>query len=189
MAHRLSRVATIALAVAALAPFPAAARDRATSEMAEKMQDPRLQHTMAAAVRAMSDAMLDMRVGPLLRAAESVNHPVRGRHIDPDTTLRDYAGPEAERMPEEMSRQVPKMMGQMGRMAGAFDDMVPELKGMAREMGARMGAAMAGAGDDGAASDEDRREDRRGGPDAERGRDRGDAPDAVDQDIPSAQEE
>ncbi|HUQ13863.1 MAG TPA: hypothetical protein VM055_06270 [Novosphingobium sp.] len=135
----------LALAALALAPLPAAAKSD-TTKMAEKMRDPAMQGAVAAALRVMSEAMLDLRVAPFLKAVEAVRDPERARDIDPDLRVRDVA-PEAGRVPEEMSRRVPAMMGAMGGMAEAVGAMTPVLKDMAREMGAAMGEAVAEARD------------------------------------------
>lgn len=156
----------LALAALALAPLPAAAKSD-TERMADKMRDPAMQGAVAAALRVMSEAMLDIRIAPFLKAAEAIRDPERARDIDPDLRVRDVA-PEAGRVPEEMSRRVPAMMGAMGGMAEAVEEMTPVLKNMAREMGAAMGEAVANG---------------RAG--AERGRD---AP-RDDEPIPEAQEE
>ena len=164
-----SLVASAALAGLALAPLPAAAKSGAAA-MAEKLSDPGMQAAISAALRAMSEAMLDMKIAPLARAAEAMGDRKLMRRLGPDATLRDVAGPRAERMPEELSRRVPAMMGAMGGMAGAMEAMAPALKDMARTMGAAMGEAMAR------------------GEDEARGDDRA-APPADDEAIPSAQDE
>ena len=127
-----------------LAPVPALARSDA-AKIAGQLRDPQMQGAMAAAVRAMSEAMLDMKIAPLLQAAEAVRDPYRARQVDPDMRLRDYAGPSAEEMPDKLSRRLPAMMGAMGGMAEAVEEMTPALKGMAKQMGAAVGASMAGA--------------------------------------------
>jgi len=159
------------LGTLALASVPALAKSD-VAQVAKQMRDPQMQGAVAAAVRAMSDAMLDMKIAPLLEAVETVRDPLRDRsgydRVDPDTRLRDYAGRDAEEMPERLSRRLPAMMGAMGGMAEAVEEMRPALKGMARQMGAAVGASMAGV-----------RSDPRGGPNA---------PGDYD-DIPSAVEE
>jgi hypothetical protein len=127
-----------------LAPVPALAKSDA-AKIAKQLRDPQMQGAMAAAVRAMSDAMLDMNIAPLLNAAEAVRDPYDQRRVDPDTRLRDYAGRDAEEMPDRLSRRLPAMMGAMGGMAEAVEEMTPALKGMAKQMGAAVGASMAGA--------------------------------------------
>ena len=128
-----------ALAAAAIA-VPAAAQDRHAGRMAEKLSDPALQHSMSTAVAAMAEAMLDMPVAPFARAMEAMGDP-DAREIDPDATLADVAGPEARRMPREMARKLPRMMGAMGGMAGVMEAMLPQLQAMGRQMRDRMDEA------------------------------------------------
>ncbi len=148
------------LGTVALAPLPAFAKSD-TAEIAKQMRDPQMQGAMAAAVRAASDAMLDIRIAPLLDAVETARDPLRDRsrrdRVDPDTRLRDYAGRDAEEMPEKLSRRLPALMGAMGGMAEAVEEMKPALKDVARQMGAAVGASMAGARGDapGAPYDDD----------------------------------
>lgn len=130
------------LGTLALSAAPALAKSD-VAQIAKQMRDPQMQGAMAAAVRAMSDAMLDMKIAPLLRAAEAIRDPDRARDLDPDARLRDYAGESAEDMPEQLSRRLPAMMGAMGGMAEAVEEMTPALKGMARQVGAAVGASMA----------------------------------------------
>lgn len=140
------------LGTLALAPAPALAKSD-IAQIAQQLRDPQMQGAMAAAVRAMSDAMLDMKIAPLLEAAEAVRDPYDARRVDPDTRLRDYAGQGAEDMPDKLSRRLPAMMGAMGGMAEAVEEMTPALKGMAKQMGAAVGASMAGARSGSGASD------------------------------------
>ena len=138
------------------AASPAMARDDSTHRMTEQMRNPATQQAMAHAVAAMSEAMLDMPLEPLARMAEAMGDHRTAREMH-GATVGDYAGPEARDMPREMSRKVPAMMGAMGGMAAAAEEMAPALKAMAREMGARMTEAMRdGVGPD----DRDHRSDR-----------------------------
>jgi hypothetical protein len=138
-----ARILLAAPAVAlAFAAAPAAAKpDNATSRMAEKMNDPETQRAMATAVAAASEAILDIPLEPLARAAEAMGDRRTARRMR-GSTLRDVAGPEAEDMPRELAHKLPAMMGAMGGMAVAMEEMAPALKAMAKEMGARMSDAM-----------------------------------------------
>ena len=156
-----------------LAASPAAAKPGSTERMTEMMRDPATQQAMARAVAAMSEAMLDMPLEPLARAAEAMGDRRTARNMR-GATVGDYAGPEARDVPREMSRKLPAVMGAMGGMAAAAEEMTPALKAMAREMGARMKDAMR----DGArGEDGDYRND---GPRSDEG---------ADEVLPSAQEE
>ena len=144
------------LGAVALSATPALAKSD-VAEVARQMRDPQMQGAMAAAVRAMSDAMLDMKIAPLLKAAEAIRGPDRARDVDPDARLRDYAGDRAEEMPEQLSRRLPAMMGAMGGMAEAVEEMTPALKDMAKQVGAAVGASMAQA--QGGSSEDSGRDD------------------------------
>jgi hypothetical protein len=136
-----------ALAALVLAPISAQAREGGgAAKMAEKMRDPANQAAMAAAIRALSEALLDIPLEPFARVAEAMGDRRTADEMH-GATVRDMAGPRAERMPEEMSRKLPAMMGAMGGMAQAAEEMAPALKGIAKEMGARMKDAMRGVDD------------------------------------------
>lgn len=139
MVHRPPLAA--AFAACALIAAPAAAQPE-SARVAESLSDPRLQSAAAAAARAMSEAMLDLRVAPLVKAAEALRDPEFARAVDPDLTLGEIAGPRAAQVPDELSRRVPGMMGAMGAMAGTVDAMAPALMEMAREMGVAMSRAI-----------------------------------------------
>lgn len=162
-----NRVLFAAPAVAiALAASPVAAKPASAAKMTDMMRDPATQQAVSRAVAAMTDAMLDMPLDSIARAAEAMGDHRTARQMR-GATVGDYAGPEARDVPHEMSRKLPAMMGAMGGMAAAAEEMTPALKAMAKEMGARMKDAMR----DGA---------------------RGEAPDpgaANDDSIPSAQNE
>jgi hypothetical protein len=114
------------------AAAPAHAQDEA-ARLAEAMRDPAAQQATAVAARALSEALLNIRVAPLLEAIETAEGAPPGT-VDPNLTLRDYAGPEAERVPEEVSRRLPAMMGALGNMTGALETMLPQLRETARIM-------------------------------------------------------
>lgn len=129
------------LAMLAAASSPAIARPEAPSRLGETMRDPATQRTMTAAARAMSEALLNVRIAPFLRAIEAA-HGGEPDSVDPDLSLRDYAGPEAERVPHELSRRLPAMMGAMGEMAGGFEAVLPELRDTVEDMRARIDDAI-----------------------------------------------
>ena len=126
------------LAAVALAPLPAMARDKGLSEAAEKLSDPRMQETIATAMASLSQALMGMKMAPFARAMETMGEAngdrEAGREIDPDATLGEMMGPEAERLPRELSARVPAMMGAMAGMAGAVEGMLPELEAMGKRL-------------------------------------------------------
>ena len=141
MAMRSALLAAV-LASAALAPVPALARDNGMAEAAQQLNDPQLQSTIAAAMAALSEAMMGIKMAPLAKAMEGMKG-IGGRaagdqdaaaDIDPDATLGDMMGPEARDMPRQMASQVPQMMGAMAGMAGAMEAMLPQFE----ELGKRL---------------------------------------------------
>lgn len=130
-----------ALAVAVLAPAPAMARDnawRSLADAAERLSDPALQNTLATALASLSQAMMGIKLAPFARAMESMENATGERdeaeRIDPDATLGDMMGPEAEAMPRELSRQVPRMMAGMAGMAGALEGVLPQFEAIGKEL-------------------------------------------------------
>lgn len=124
----------VAVLVATLAPVPAAARETPMGEAIDKLGDAGVQASVAAMVAALGDALLDLRVGPMLQAAEGLRGNQHPAPVAPDTRLRDLAGADADAMPAELARQVPAVMQGMSGMAGAMEAMLPELEAMARRM-------------------------------------------------------
>ncbi len=133
-----STVLAAALTALAVAPVPALAKDSGMGEVTAKLSDPRTQSAVAGALAALSEALLSMKMAPLAKAMESMEGVTGGRkampRIDPDATLRDLAGPSADRLPQELSEKVPAMMGAMGGMAGAMEAMLPELEKIGERM-------------------------------------------------------
>lgn len=131
----VSRVALAAgLVLAALTPSVASARPvRDMHRYSEKLTDPMVQAKVATMAALMTEMLLDLKVGPLARAMGEMGN-ADARDIDPDARLRDLAGPEARDMPRQVARELPRAMGQMGRTADAFEDMMPEFERMAEQM-------------------------------------------------------
>ena len=129
-----------ALALVAAAPLPALAADRPASDLGETLRDTAAQQGMAAAFRAMTEALLDLRIAPFLGAIEAIE----GRdpaEVDPELSLRDYAGPESERLPREMERRLPSLMDAAGGLAGAFEQALPALAAAAERARQSLDAA------------------------------------------------
>lgn len=141
----------LALAAAAsLVALPAHAFAQETepeSELAtviEKMEDPVVQAGVAGMLAALSEAMLDMPIGPLVEAIERADGEPTG--LEEDATIRDLAGPEAEDLPAEMAERVPEMMDAASGMARGFEAMMPMLRAWAEEMEASIAHARDHAG-------------------------------------------
>ena len=115
--------------VALLTPLPALAQDLEsdTREIAGELSDPVRQAQIATMAEVMADAVLDLPVGPFLRAAETM----AGRdpeYVDPDLRVGDIAGPDAVRAPREFADRLPEMMGAMAGMAVAMEAVLPQLR-------------------------------------------------------------
>lgn len=125
------------LAASALTPLPAAARDSEAptqaSDVAKRLSDPANQVATTVALTALSEALLDIRIEPLRKALAAVGSE-GARDLPPDARLRDVAGPEAQNLPGTIGRRVPQAMGAAAGMAGALQDMLPELKSAADKL-------------------------------------------------------
>lgn len=129
--------AAAALAGAALVSAPALARenrDGTTGDIAEKLSDPAVQLAASAALAAMVESVLDMDIGPIARAARTMGGGGAVSDLPPDARVRDLAGPDARNIPGDVARKVPRAMGSAAEMAGAVDDMMPQLRETARRM-------------------------------------------------------
>ena len=115
----------------ALVPLPALAQDAAEdsglARAAEEMRDPVRQEQVAVMAEAVIASLLEMPVGNLLRSAAEIagEDP---EEIDPNTTLREAAGPGADEAPRLAARALPKMMSATGALAGALGTMLPEMR-------------------------------------------------------------
>jgi hypothetical protein len=133
MTKRLILV-VLGLAGAVLAPATAFARDGGTAGIAKKLSDPGTQAAAAAALAAMAEKILDIDIGGYARAIDAAGGGSAVRDLPPDPKLRDLAGPDAERMPRTIARNVPKAMGSAAKMAGAMDDLKPQLRETMRQL-------------------------------------------------------
>lgn len=127
----LAASAAFAIAAPAAAAPPAEA-DPALGRMAETLGDPARQQALARAAGAMAEVLLDVPlapiIGPLAEAAGE--DPAR---VDPDATLRKMA-PGAAAAPREIERQLPRAMGAMAGMSGAFAGLLPRLREAAERL-------------------------------------------------------
>lgn len=135
------RIAIIAAALAAsAAPLPALAQETREADMSaltQSLADPVLQDQAAGMASLLMSVLLEMPVAPLMQAtAEMAGEDPEA--IDPDLRLADLAGEDAGRIPGELAQHVPKMMGAMGTMAGAFEKMLPQMREMAETMSKSM---------------------------------------------------
>lgn len=107
-------------------------RESPFSKMAERMRDPENQRQMALMLRTMSEVLLDMPLAPLMNSVGEIAGEDAPR-VDPDATLRSVA-PEADRVPEEIEKNLPRALDTMGSMADAFEQMMPALEQMAERL-------------------------------------------------------
>jgi hypothetical protein len=120
-------------AAAALLPMPALAQDELPVEdtglarAAEEMSDPVRQEQVAIMTEAVMAALLEVPVGKLLQSAATIAGEDPDE-IDPNTTLREVAGPEAEEAPRQFAAAMPRMMEAAGALAGALETVLPELR-------------------------------------------------------------
>lgn len=126
-----------ASALALATPAAVAAQEQpvetSASELSDRLSDPAEQERLAGMFAALGEIMLELPVGPMLQAtarAAGEDAP----DIDRDARLRDLAGPEAERLPEEISEKVPQVMGMMAGMAEGIETMRPLLEAWAETM-------------------------------------------------------
>jgi hypothetical protein len=135
-------MASVAVGAAlVMAPVNAFARDSAEDDFAAGLNDPRRQEAISNAMAAMLSAMLDLKAEPLARAMERMGDTRAARKIPPGATLGDLAGPKARRMPAEMRRRMPAMMGAMGELAGMMKDIAPQLQAIGDEFERQMDEA------------------------------------------------
>ena len=124
------RLVLPALAVAgALSPATALAAPGDTARVAEELNDPVRQEQMAAVAEAATTAVLDMPVGPLMRAAKTIAGEDPD-YVDPDLRVGDVVGPEAADAPYEFAHRLPQMMGALATAAATMEAMLPELRAM-----------------------------------------------------------
>lgn len=102
--------------------------------LAERLKDPALQQSLSTSVAVLGEVLLDLPLAPLAdAAARMAGEDAAG--VDPDITLRKFAGPDADRVPSELAASLPRMMGAL---AGALDgaqEITPLLRDLARRVG------------------------------------------------------
>lgn len=123
-------IAAACLAATMLTPLTAFAHDGpsddVSSDISRRLADPGAQAGVAVALTALSESLLNMKIEPLRRALAAVGSE-GAADLPPDARLRDVT-PGADRLPGEIGRRVPQAMGAAAGMAGAVEDMLPELR-------------------------------------------------------------
>ena len=128
-----TRAFILAFCAGVMVPLPALAEESRVDDLAERLNDPLTQFAVAGMLSAFARMAMDLDIAPLVRAAEAMGDE-RARDLPPDARLGDLAGPNAERLPEDIAERVPGAMARMGTMAGAVSGKVPELQAMARRL-------------------------------------------------------
>ena len=128
---------------AALAPLPALAQDDLPSDesvlarAADEMSDPVRQEQVAVMTEAVMASLLEVPIGKLLQSAATIAGEDPDE-IDPNTTLREVAGPEADEAPRQLAAAVPRMMDAAGALAGAFETLLPELRRIGEDIARKL---------------------------------------------------
>lgn len=122
------------LALAACLPSPALAEENQADELARKLDDPVTQYMVAGALSAIIRQVLETPVEPFLRSMETAGAGMAVPDLPPDATLGDLAGPEAQRLPRQIVKRVPKLMDSLADMARAYGNALPEFKAMAKRL-------------------------------------------------------
>lgn len=135
MRRLIFAAALLPLAAPAMAGEPEPALDH----MAKTLGDPARQQALARAMGAMAEVLLDLPLAPIIGPlAEAAGEDPKS--IDPDATLRKMS-PAAGEVPGEIERQLPRAMGAMAGMSGAFAGMIPALREAAERMREALPAA------------------------------------------------
>lgn len=124
---RIAMAAITAACAAFSTPALAAEPHDEAGRMAEDFRDPVIQRKIAGTVEAVTGAVLDTRIGPLMRAVAELNGEDTG-YIDPDARLADMIGPEAADAPREFAHRLPAMMASMTALTAALEHMLPEMR-------------------------------------------------------------
>lgn len=100
--------------------------------LARTMGDPARQQAMARAVGTMTEVLLDIPLAPIIGPiAEAAGEDPRD--VDPDATLRKMS-PGAGDVSRQIESELPRAMGAMASMSGAFAAMIPQLREVAERM-------------------------------------------------------
>ena len=94
--------------------------------LSDTLSDPAMQAQAALMARAMSGVVLEM---PAEIAGDDPDA------IDPDMTLRELGGRDADDLPQYLQERVPEMMDRLAGMSGAAEAMVPQLRAMIGQWG------------------------------------------------------
>lgn len=119
--------------LAALAAVPAPALAKPAGSISSELRDPYKAEALGDMLGAMLGVMLDMKAAPLARVMEAAGEPDAARKIPRGATIGDLAGPEARRLPQEVRRRAPAMLGALGEFTGMLEEMAPKLERIAKD--------------------------------------------------------
>ncbi len=128
--------AAFVLPVPALSQESAEPQAASLAELGEQMRDAERQRETALMLQALTEVLLDMPIAPLAEAAAEMAGE-QAERIDPDMTLRQVA-PDADRVSDEVARNVPRAMEAAGALAEGLAAMTPVLREMAERFRATL---------------------------------------------------
>lgn len=112
------------------------------TDMVRKMNDPAFQDGMANMVGTMVDAVMSMKVGPVVDAANKMDPRGRYRRPHPNATVGDVVSRGDPYVADRVAGQTRAATRSMGVMASGMARMMPVMVDMARDMGAQMEQSM-----------------------------------------------
>lgn len=118
--------------LAALAVLPAPALAKPAGSLSSELRDPYKAEALGDMLGAMLGMMLDMKAAPLARVMEAAGEPDAARRIPRGATIGDLAGPDARRLPQEVRRRAPAMLGALGEFAEVLEEAAPEFERIAK---------------------------------------------------------
>lgn len=111
-------------------------------DMVRKMNDPAFQNGVADMVGGMVQAVMSMKVGPVINAANKVDPRGRYRRAHPNATVGDMVSRGDPHVADRVAGQTRAATRSMGVMASGMARMMPVMVEMARDMGAQMEKSM-----------------------------------------------
>ena len=114
----------------------------AQGDMVRRMNDPAFQDGVADMMGGMVKAVMAMKVGPVIDAANKMDPRGRHRRVHPDATVGDMVARGAPHVADRVAHQSRAATRSMGVMASGMARMMPVMVEMARDMGAQMEKSM-----------------------------------------------
>lgn len=114
----------------------------AQGDMVRRMNDPAFQDGVADMMGGMVKAVMAMKVGPVIDAANKMDPRGRHRRVRPDATVGDMVARGDPHVADRVAHQSRAATRSMGVMASGMARMMPVMVEMARDMGAQMEKSM-----------------------------------------------